>query len=68
MTAEEHQINGGLGGAVAEVLGKEYPVPIRMVGINDRFGESGNPDKLLDKFNLRAKDIVKAVMTLKRRK
>jgi len=60
VTAEEHQINGGLGGAIAELLGKNYPVPIEMVGINDTFGESGDPEKLLDKYNCNNKSIVSA--------
>lgn len=59
VTVEEHQVQGGLGSAVAEVLSKEYPVPIRMIGVQDRFGESGTPDELLDKFGLRAGNIIK---------
>lgn len=61
VSAEEHQITGGLGSAIAEVLSEHYPVPIQYVGVKDRFGESGTPDELLDHFGLRSKDIVKAV-------
>ena len=60
VTAEEHQIIGGLGSAVVEVLAQNYPVPVEMVGVKDTFGESGNADELMDKYGLRAKDIVLA--------
>ncbi|NIT03608.1 transketolase family protein [Candidatus Saccharibacteria bacterium] len=60
VTAEEHQVAGGLGGAVAEFLGENYPVPVVRVGVKDRFGESGDPDELMVKFGLVAKDIVAA--------
>lgn len=52
VTAEEHQVYGGLGGAVAEVLAKNYPVPIEFVGMPDRFGGSGEPEELIEKFGL----------------
>ncbi|MDP3734102.1 MAG: transketolase C-terminal domain-containing protein [Nanoarchaeota archaeon] len=61
VTAEEHQWHGGLAGAVAEFLGENYPVPIKRVGVKDRFGESGEPEELLKAFGLTADDIVKAV-------
>jgi len=61
VTAEEHQIIGGLGSAVAEVLCTHLPVPIERVGIKDTFGESGTVDALLDKYGLRAHDIIRAV-------
>lgn len=57
MTVEEGQIAGGLGGAVAELLAEEYPVPLKRIGITDHFGESGTPDELLEKFKLTAKHI-----------
>jgi len=60
VTVEEAQISGGLGGAVAELLGAEYPVPIKRMGMNDRFGESGNPEELLEHFGLTAKHIILA--------
>jgi transketolase len=52
ITIEEGQINGGLGGAVAELLGENLPTPMIRVGMNDRFGESGRPDELLKHFGL----------------
>ena len=52
VTIEEGQINGGLGGAVAEVLGENLPTPMIRMGMNDRFGESGRPDELLKHFGL----------------
>lgn len=61
VTVEEHQITGGLGGAVAEVLGENYPVPIKRVGVQDRFGESGEPNELMEKFGLSKEAIIKAV-------
>jgi transketolase len=58
VTAEEHQMNGGLGDAVAQVLVQNQPAPIEMVAVNDSFGESGKPEELLDKYGLGVKDIV----------
>lgn len=52
ITAEEAQITGGLGGAVAELLGEKLPTPIRRIGVKDRFGESGTPEELLRAFGL----------------
>jgi transketolase len=60
ITAEEAQINGGLGGAVAELLGEELPTKMVRIGIKDRFGESGKPDELLEHFGLTAKHIMLA--------
>jgi transketolase len=60
VTAEEHQVNGGLGGAVAEVVVQTGPVPMELVAVHDRFGQSGKPSELMDAFGLRAKDIVAA--------
>lgn len=68
VTAEEHNIIGGLGGAVAEVLGETYPVPMMRIGVQDTFGESGKPEALLTKYGLTAANIaasVKAVMARK---
>lgn len=61
VTAEEGQIIGGLGGAIAELLAEEHPAPLVRVGMKDRFGESGPPDKLLEHFGLDAKHIRLAV-------
>jgi transketolase len=52
VTCEEHQVAGGLGGAVAELLAKRKPVPMRFIGVQDRFGESGQPDELFERFGL----------------
>ena len=62
--AEEHNIYGGLGSAVAEVLAKEYPVPMGFVGIEDRFTESGDYEQLLKKYGLSAENIVNEVERL----
>lgn len=64
VTAEEHSIIGGLGSAVAEVTAKNAPAKIRMIGIQDRFGQSGKPDQLMVEYNLTADDIVKACKEL----
>lgn len=68
VTAEEHNIIGGLGSAVAEVLVEEYPVPVKRVGIGDTFGESGKPAELLEKYGLTAENIVSAVEEVLTRK
>jgi len=68
VTAEEHQLSGGFGSAVAEVVGKQFPVPVEMVGIKDRFGESGSPQELMQDFGLTRFDIVKAVERVAKRK
>jgi transketolase len=60
ITAEEAQINGGLGGAVAELLSEELPAKMIRIGIKDRFGESGKPEELLQHFGLSAKHIMLA--------
>jgi transketolase len=61
VTAEEHQIYGGLGSAVAQVVAKECPVPMDYVAVMDRFGESGRPAELLDAFGLRGSNIIDKV-------
>lgn len=61
ITVEEGQAAGGLGGAVAELLSEKFPVALKRIGMQDRFGESGNPDELLNKFGLTAKYIELAV-------
>ena len=58
VTAEEHNVLGGLGSAVAEVLAKNYPVPMEFVGVEDTFAESGDYEKLLAKYGLSARNIV----------
>lgn len=57
ITVEEAQINGGLGGAICELLSEEYPVPIKRVGMRDHFGESGTTNELLEKFGLTGRHI-----------
>jgi transketolase len=64
ITAEEGQINGGLGGAVAELLGEEQPVFMKRIGMRDHFGESGKPEELLERFGLTAKHIAMAAHEL----
>lgn len=61
VTAEEHQITGGLGSAVCEVLAANYPVPVVRIGMNDSFGESGKPAELMAKYGMNTDAIVQAV-------
>lgn len=61
VTVEEHQINGGLGSAIAEVLSRNYPVPQEYVGVQDRFGESGKPEELIEAFGMGVSSIKDAV-------
>ncbi|NLO96666.1 MAG: transketolase family protein [Peptococcaceae bacterium] len=68
VTAEEHNIIGGLGSAVAEVLSEHYPVPLYRVGIKDTFGESGSPEELLQKYGLTSAHIIQAVKSVLARK
>lgn len=68
VTAEDHQVMGGMGSAVCEVLAKKYPVPVEMIGVQDRFGESGTPDELMKEFHLISKDIIEAVRRVIARK
>ena len=60
VTVEEHTVFGGMGSAVCEFISETHPVPVKMIGIKDRFGESGAPLELLKHFNLMAEDVVKA--------
>ena len=68
VTAEEHVLNGGLGDAIASLLGRKLPLPIEMIGVNDTFGESGEPMELLKKYGLSAVDILKATLKAIERK
>jgi transketolase len=61
VAAEEHSIIGGLGSAISEIAAENFPVPIARVGVKGYFGESGLPEKLLEKYGLTTKDIVEAV-------
>ncbi len=68
VTAEEHQINGGLGSAVAEVVAQHCPAPIEMIAVNNSFGESGTPAQLMAHFGLKDINIVDAVKKVIHRK
>lgn len=68
VTAEEHQMNGGLGDAVCQLLARNQPTPVEMVAVNDQFGESGTPDQLLEKYGLGKQNIVDAVGKVMARK
>jgi len=68
VTAEEHQIYGGLGSACAQVIAREYPVPMEYVAVMDRFGESGQPDELLTAFGLRSLNIIEKAQKVLQRK
>lgn len=68
VTVEEHQINGGAGSAVIEVLAEEFPVPVERVGMLDRFGDSGQPFELIEKFGMGKDSIIKAVLKVLKRK
>ena len=68
VSAEEHQMNGGLGDSIAQLLAREEPLPLEMVAVNDSFGESGTPDQLMEKYGLMENDIVAAVEKVMARK
>lgn len=68
VTAEEHQLNGGLGDAICQLLSRKQPTPVEMIGVNNSFGESGTPAQLMEKYGLDAKHIVAAVKKVMARK
>lgn len=68
VTVEEHNVLGGLGGAVSELLAKKRPVPIEFIGMQDTFGESGAPEELIEKYGMGVSDIKKAVKKVEKRK
>ncbi|MBI4239557.1 transketolase family protein [Candidatus Uhrbacteria bacterium] len=68
VTIEEHQIMGGMGSAVCELLSQHYPVPVEMIGMRDTFGESGKQEELLEKYGMGVKDINTAVHKVLKRK
>lgn len=68
VTAEEHQMNGGLGDSVAQLLARNTPAPQEFVAVNDRFGESGTPDQLMTKYGLDTVNIVEAAEKVMKRK
>ncbi len=68
VTAEEHQMNGGLGDSIAQLLALNSPLPLEMVAVNDSFGESGTPEQLMEKYGLNAAKIVEKVRAVIARK
>lgn len=68
VTLEEHQTMGGAGSAVCEVLAQHYPVPVEMVGVQDHFGESGEPGELMEKFGMGVSSILTAIEKVLKRK
>ncbi|KAB2913776.1 MAG: transketolase family protein [Bacteroidetes bacterium] len=68
VTAEEHQMNGGLGDSVCQLLARTTPAPVEMVAVKDTFGESGTPEALMTKYGLDAPDVVTAVQKVLQRK
>jgi transketolase len=68
VTVEEHNILGGLGSAISELLAREKPAPIEFIGVKDIFGESGKPEELIEKYGMGVEDIKKAVKRAARRK
>jgi len=68
VTAEEHQMHGGLGDSIAQTLALHQPTPLEMVAVNDSFGESGTPAQLMTKYGVDAKNIILAVNRVLKRK
>jgi transketolase len=68
VTAEEHQVNGGLGDSVAQLLSRYIPTPQEYVAVNDSFGESGTPDELMKKYGLDSINIIESVKKVLKRK
>lgn len=68
VTAEEHQMNGGLGDSICQLLARNTPAPVEMVAVKDSFGESGTPDQLMKKYGLDTPDVVAAAQKVLQRK
>ncbi len=68
VSVEEHQVMGGLGGAISELLARKLPTPMEFIGMQDTFGESGAPSELIEKYGMGAKDIIAAVKKVINRK
>ncbi len=68
VTAEEHQIMGGMGSAVAQVVAKNHPVPMEFIGVSDTFGGSGRPDELMTAFGLTSQDVYNGVKKVLQRR
>ncbi len=68
ISCEEHNIIGGLGESISRVLSEHYPIPFKVIGVNDSFGESGKPLELLEKYNLSPEYIKKSVQEVLKKK
>ncbi len=68
VTVEEHQVMGGMGSAIAEVLAQNFPVPIEFIGVQDKFGQSGTPDELIEHYGMGKDSIKEAVKKVLKRK
>lgn len=68
VSAEEHQIAGGLGESIAQVLSRKQPTPLEIVAVDDKFGESGTPDQLMEKYGLGTSNVVEAALNVLKRK
>jgi transketolase len=68
VTVEEHQVAGGLGSAVAELLALEHPVPMEFIGVHDRFGQAGDPDQLFREYGMDKESIISAIKRVIKRK
>jgi transketolase len=68
VTVEEHQIMGGMGSAIAELLASEHPVPIEFIGVHDQFGQSGEPKELLEHYGMDVGHIAAAIKKVIQRK
>lgn len=68
VVVEEHQVAGGLGSAISEFLAENHPIPVQFIAVRDKFGESGEPSKLVKKYHLDVEDIVEACYKVKDRK
>ena len=68
VSAEEHLLNGGLGDSIAQFLARNYPLPMEMVAVDDRFGESGTPEQLMTKYGVDTPNIVAAAEAVVQRK
>ena len=68
VTVEEHQVMGGMGSAVAEVLAQNFPVPVEFIGVQDKFGQSGTPVELIEHYGMDKNSIKEAVKNVLKRK
>jgi transketolase len=68
VTVEEHQVAGGMGSAVAELLARECPVPVEFIGVKNKFGQSGNPEELIEHYGMGVSHIIAAVRRARERK